>query len=946
MQFGVVGFVSSILQLISSAHSALSLAKQAHSSTSGLAPAIEQLRLLVDDLRATVADILNSSTNASGVSNRLLRIGEECIELSNNLLKRFDGLQAKQKGWKRKAESLKNAAIYIKHASFLEQHFERLSVKIDWVAEFQEPKRKLAELFKQVSSLSSAVEAHGAAIELHDKNLRGAILHDLIQELDEFRSLLHLAEKRDTFIASLLFDTIKTRFNRIEHSYPETLDWLFATSQTNFRKWLETGDGIYWDTLLLTVQNQATKDALSCWVAPDEKLVSASYFFDYSGTLLQKSLMGLLRTILFEIFRDDPSLVDIIYHDRWRYASWDMEEITQVFDLLVTHQGLETKFCFFVDGLDEYDGDTDNAVKTLQSLAAPPLVKICVSSRPWSCFLRAWGGSELRMELQDLTRRDIDRYVSEKLTAGVKSRKGKVLHHQLQLDQANWLVRNVCQRSKGVWLWVYLVVHVLLGDIEDCEPFEQLRNRLEAIPTDLFQFFENIFQHLDPYYESQRAQIMLLAIHAYRPLPVLILGSIPIDKSTSDPYQQITQIFGEQNEESQAEIWRRRLHNRCGDLMTITRDFKVDFIHRSVREYLTENYLDILHRAVPNNFDADLFLCHFLIAYIENKYGSVDDLLYYASKIDARREDVASNEILWGLLKRLEAVQDSWQRKYQDDFELDDYSSPFLSLLIGHGLTCQTLLTLDRTPELLKRSSFPHLAYPLGLSLLIPRPLSTVNPDYKNTTSNFVVPNLELVEVLLASGADPNQPLLPEMGGCSTIWVYFLLFCCVSWPALKSQASAVDRIIQVIQCFVKHGADVSSQLKIEETTWNWITNKAMLPEMNALDMLAMFLDPETMRRIQLQVWEISKNKQQGPALSWLERLWILEGLLVILIGYVIPVEDEVQYTIDTAFRYSVTSISSRSTVVLNPETALYNHLASKAEIPITNSCFHLSSSGE
>ncbi|KAI0437449.1 hypothetical protein F4803DRAFT_538831 [Xylaria telfairii] len=915
--FGVVGFVSNILQLVSSAHNVLSLAKQVHSSTIGLAPAIEQLRLLVEDVRSTVADITNRLMRyPPGEFNRLQCIAEECIELSQSLLQRFERLQTKNHGWQRKVESFKNAVIFMyskeeinetwirlqsltaslnrwwdaevnrKQTSFIEQHLKKLTVKIDWIAEFQELKRQMAELFKQISHLSSAVEVHEHVVEQQNQGLRSVLLNDLVRKLAEFRNLLQLVEKRNAIIASLLFETMKTRFNRIEHSYPETLDWIFATKQANFRKWLETGDGIYWisglagsgkSTLMkYLVQNQATNKALSCWAAPTEKAVSASYFFDNSGTPLQKSQLGLLQTILYAILRDDPSLVDIICPDHWLQEPWGMEELTKVFDLLITHQQLKTKFCFFIDGLDEYDGNKERAVQRLQSLTSSPSIKICVSSRPWSCFLRAWGDSELRIELQGLTREDITRYVHDKLTGNVKKEGERNSKYQLQAEQSNWLVKEVSQRSKGVWLWVYLVVQVLSGDIKDCEPFEQLRNRLEAIPTDLFQFFEKIFQQLDPYYKGQRAQIMLLAINAYQPLPVLILGSIPIDKVATDPYRQIAEVFKQTNFEGLAGLWKRRLHNRCGDLMTITWDSKVDFIHRSVREYLVENYLDILYQAAPDDFDSHLYLCYFMTAYVEaSRPSSIRELLYYAKKIDARKEDAASNETLWHLLKRLESIEGSWQRKYWDDFELDDYNSPFMSLLIGHGLTHQTLLTFDRSPGLLEQSSFPYLAYPLGLSMLIPRPLSTTNSEGENTSADPIVPNLELVAGLLSRGADPNQALLPEMGGYSTIWVYFLLFCYASWPKWAEQPSTVDRITQTIECLIKYGADVTSVLVIEESTWNHITESAILPEMNALDLLAMFVDPETMIKIRQQVLEVSKSKQKRPDLSWYGYFWSL-----------------------------------------------------------------------
>ncbi|KAK5636405.1 hypothetical protein RRF57_012117 [Xylaria bambusicola] len=104
----------------------------------------------------------------------------------------------------------------------------------------------MTELFGEMSELSSAVTAYDDAQERRVEKLRDTILHNLIQQLAELRNLLQSVQRRNAVLASLLFDTIKTRFDRIENSYPNTLDWVVKMPLTNFRTWLETGDGIYW----------------------------------------------------------------------------------------------------------------------------------------------------------------------------------------------------------------------------------------------------------------------------------------------------------------------------------------------------------------------------------------------------------------------------------------------------------------------------------------------------------------------------------------------------------------------------------------------------------------------------------------------------------------------------------------------------------------------------
>jgi hypothetical protein len=70
---------------------------------------------------------------------------------------------------------------------------------------------------------------------------------------------------------------------------------------------------------------------------------------------------------------------------------------------------LAAKYCFFVDGLNEYDGDDEEIIDLLQDLASSKNIKVCVSSRPWNAFMDAFGNSDWQLSIHDLTREDICR---------------------------------------------------------------------------------------------------------------------------------------------------------------------------------------------------------------------------------------------------------------------------------------------------------------------------------------------------------------------------------------------------------------------------------------------------------------------------------------------------------------------------------------------------------
>jgi hypothetical protein len=77
----------------------------------------------------------------------------------------------------------------------------------------------------------------------------------------------------------------------------------------------------------------------------------------------------------------------------------------------------ELRICLFIDSLDEYEDDHDGAymdiIALLIGMAASSSIKICVSSRPWLVFEDAFETTP-KLQLQDLTYHDIQRYTKDK----------------------------------------------------------------------------------------------------------------------------------------------------------------------------------------------------------------------------------------------------------------------------------------------------------------------------------------------------------------------------------------------------------------------------------------------------------------------------------------------------------------------------------------------------
>jgi hypothetical protein len=245
-----------------------------------------------------------------------------------------------------------------------------------------------------------------------------------------------------------------------------------------------------------SVGSAGTRKELDAW-AKGRRLMIASHFLWIGGDAMQKSQEGFLRSILWDILRQEPSLVELVLPDRWKNtviasdlvsdrspeptSNWSLSELHAAFRRLPkVRKAHDFCFCIFVDGLDEYAGEKDEAIKIVQSLAAMTNIKICAASRPWNVFEEKLGArisENNQLRLQDLNAEAIRLYVKENLED----------LEQFQLlksrdPNASDISLEIVTNAKGVFLWVFLVVKSLVEGLRNFDRFMDLRNRLREFP--------------------------------------------------------------------------------------------------------------------------------------------------------------------------------------------------------------------------------------------------------------------------------------------------------------------------------------------------------------------------------------------------------------------------------------------------------------------------------
>ena len=361
---------------------------------------------------------------------------------------------------------------------------------------------------------------------------------------------------------------MKIRLSRIVDAHRKTFDQIFSAQALPFSDcrakiqlyiWLRQDNKIFWisgkpgsgkSTLMKYLDGKdRTQSALLKW-AGNTRLVRVSFYFWNSGTEMQKSLQGLLQSLLFSVLSECPALVPLACTGRWsgQHPSvsldqpWSLLELQQAFRVLKQQTFISVCFYFHIDGLDEYSGDHSNVIENFQDLtaSASACIKICASSRPQNCFKDAFGkDTNRKLYLQDLTREDIKLFAREKLADHAVS-KG-ILQDKDFLYQE--LIEEIVERAHGVFLWVFLAVHSLRKGIRNGDTASLLKKRLYSLPTELEPFFEHILNSVDGMYQERMACAFLVAFRAPKPLDIIqysFLDEEDPEYTISLPFQRVS----------------------------------------------------------------------------------------------------------------------------------------------------------------------------------------------------------------------------------------------------------------------------------------------------------------------------------------------------------------------------------------------------------------------
>ncbi|KAK5657414.1 hypothetical protein OQA88_2984 [Cercophora sp. LCS_1] len=476
-----------------------------------------------------------------------------------------------------------------------------------------------------------------------------------------------------SILKSIDFTDMEIRSEGILDSFENTCEWVFGTPAqhegralwASFPEWLETpSDRPYWitgkpgsgksTTMKHILQSSRLDKHLRVWSGGLPVLITSYYAWN-SGTDLQKSREGLLRTILYQALASNPSHVREVVPRRWAWFSslrlpthappWEEWELEESFHRLLRLSQQDMRLAIFVDGLDEFEVAPVAVVELINNITnTAKHIKVCVASRPWTEFNDAFRHSPT-MEMHLLTHLDIAVFVNSKLSANQGFAELKAIYPA----EASSIAESLTIKANGVFLWVALVTRSLLLALSEGESLSSLQSILDQLPSDIHLLYNAIWERINPRNLRDASAMVQIVMASRGSLPWFVMWLADEWRSGSlSNSAAVNQDAGP----SALRSLKRRLDTRTRGIVEIS-SYKperchVGFSHRTAHDWARRPEVwERICTASPDDFDAPLCLlqaevrslaCHrwVQIRGHGSAWNTVCRLLWYASQVEDR----------------------------------------------------------------------------------------------------------------------------------------------------------------------------------------------------------------------------------------------------------------------------------------------------------------------
>ncbi|CAI7633130.1 unnamed protein product [Penicillium crustosum] len=413
------------------------------------------------------------------------------------------------------------------------------------------------------------------------------------------------------------------RKDNIEACHTNTCEWILELDE--YRSWRDQPCGLLW----IKGKPGAGKSTLMVFLHGKlQKLHDAShggiwldFFFTARGVEMQRTPLGMLRSLLNQIFVRDPTIrpqVREIYEQRCRQFGfgerkwqWPQTVLEELLASAILASAAKQRMTIFVDALDEAGAES------AQQLAAyfqrlidraerkKIALQVYISCRHYPILESA---QTVAIHVEDHNQGDIATYIKDML---LETEFGDASSQGMR----EVLVEELAQQAKGVFQWAHLIIPLIKQRVIEGESISDIRDWLGEVPAGL----ENVYVYIlsNVIAANNRVQSFLFfqwMCLAERPLTVVeIRYALAAENAQISPSRTIWEKlhgFVESNERM-----KRRVKALAGGLAEVVSsgndEETVQVVHQSVNDFLRAKGLLLLYHSISGrtgSMDMDTIL--------------------------------------------------------------------------------------------------------------------------------------------------------------------------------------------------------------------------------------------------------------------------------------------------------------------------------------------------
>jgi ankyrin repeat protein len=387
------------------------------------------------------------------------------------------------------------------------------------------------------------------------------------------------------------------RRSKANKAHVNTCGWIFK--HPSYRQWIGEQRGFLWiegnpgagkSTLLAATYEVFRK--------PETKEgLCLDFFFHGQGTSLQKSSIGMFRSILYQLFQNDLASRKVISHaykekkvldNTGTVWEWQLAELQDLCFTAILNTAKTRKVNLFVDALDEAGTDVPELVDYFRRLndhiiRENATARICISCRHYPVTARIPGH---HVSVEHNNGADISSYVQAMLQSKIRSPNPNPdtnTWYQVQQDLIN--------RASGIFQWAHLAVRMVLDSFyEDGASWSEIFQMLGQIPEELGHVYEYILGNIiKPHHRKKTLHLVQWICLAERPLSVTELRYA---MGCDDEYTLHSQEFPESDSHMERLI--QILTGGLAEVKQYGSGNIVQFIHQTVNDFLLSRGLMFL----------------------------------------------------------------------------------------------------------------------------------------------------------------------------------------------------------------------------------------------------------------------------------------------------------------------------------------------------------------